>query len=574
MFELADMIQVIVITTAGSIIGALVPLALFKTISFNLGKGRYIGGFPLITGLLVLFILRPLYQSPETFMLLAVTTAFAFIGFCHDYWRISRTALFPYQLVLLIIGIVGGLKISFAHSIIDYLLAIFWPLIIIYSLKLSSIVFEMPLILCLGSGVTFLLYFPFQSNISPSLICYTINLLIVPAFLFLFWIVGKRGILGDSGIFSLGFLMAGMSISGKSSTLLALALIGPSMVLVYPTILICFLITSSYLANELYLKNPQNRQPNYSWTLKREKLVVFSGLFFLCLNFGALLAIVNAGWFGYSALFLLFGVSFYSFTQTYAKRSYTGIGIHGKKINILGVKIDSLTKIEVLEKIRTWISSENGFRHVVTADTLAIVRARREKSFNSVVSRADLILPDGAGLIWAADFLGTPLKERIPGVSLTSDLCVESEKNKWGVFFLGSRPGVGEKAAAVLKERFPSLQITGIHHGYFREGSKTESEAMDLIKQASPKILFVAMGVPRQEFFINQIRRLLSNTVAIGIGGSLDVISGNLPRAPSFMQRFGLEWLFRLLKEPSRFSRMKRIPEFVIEVIRSKWNTP
>jgi len=82
------------------------------------------------------------------------------------------------------------------------------------------------------------------------------------------------------------------------------------------------------------------------------------------------------------------------------------------------------------------------------------------------------------------------------------------------------------------------------------------------------------MGVPRQEFFINQIRRLLSNTVAIGIGGSLDVISGNLPRAPSFMQRFGLEWLFRLLKEPSRFSRMKRIPEFVIEVIRSKWNTP
>jgi N-acetylglucosaminyldiphosphoundecaprenol N-acetyl-beta-D-mannosaminyltransferase len=333
------------------------------------------------------------------------------------------------------------------------------------------------------------------------------------------------------------------------------------------------MIASSYFGNKLH-DSTEKSSVRFKWTLQREKLVVFSGQIFLCLNFLLILVALNAPNFGYAALFLLLIGSLWSFFKTFASKDYQFEKNSYDKISILGCDVDALKPTQVLNKIQNYLNTdkETHLFHIITADSLAFVRCNQEPDFLAILQSAEMVVPDGAGLIWAADFIGTPLPSRVPGVALVSQICEKAAKLDWKVFFVGGKPGVAQLASDKLRDSFPKLKIAGIEHGYFQKNSIDEESVIKKIIKSQPSIVFVALGVPRQEDFILKLRTSLKNCVAIGVGGSFDVIAGNIPRAPVWMQNFGIEWLFRLYKEPFRFWRILEIPRFVLQVLRYKMN--
>ncbi len=509
--------------------------------------------------------------SNESFFLVLVLSGFAVIGFIRDVSKTQVSILFPYQILLIIFGAYWGIIVPHAEKWVEVLLTVSWPLLIIYCLKLASIVFEMPFLLCLGSGVTFLLFFSDQAATPPEAAIFTICLVSVCVFYLAFLILGKRGFSGDSGLFALGYLLAAISMIGKSKSLLLFGLLVPSMVIFYPLVLFSLILMISYLGNELYQSEGKERKISFKWMLPRERLIVLSGTVFLGLNFLVLLFLQAAYWYGYLALVILFGASLASFIKAFAKREPVALPEIGSRIKLLGYPLEVIDTAMVLDKVAAFLESPKGLFHILTADSLAILRATRDKSFSRIFHRASLVLPDGAGLLWAADFLGTPLHSRIPGVGLVSDLCRIAANRGWAVFFIGGRPGIAEKAVEKLVEKFPGLKVSGVNHGFFHEGSRDEESILKNLKKLRPDIVLVALGVPRQENFIQRLRDFTDKAVAVGVGGSFDVISGSIPRAPEIMQRFALEWLFRLWKEPKRFGRIMQIPWFVLAVIKAKW---
>jgi N-acetylglucosaminyldiphosphoundecaprenol N-acetyl-beta-D-mannosaminyltransferase len=229
-----------------------------------------------------------------------------------------------------------------------------------------------------------------------------------------------------------------------------------------------------------------------------------------------------------------------------------------------GVRVDNVSLNYALGKVRGAIASGEGMR-IVTVDALATLRSRSDSGYASIVRSSDLVLPDGAGLIWALKFLGSPIQERLPGVEFVDHLCRQAAGEEWPVFFLGGRPEVGRRAAERLREKYPELIIAGCRDGFFR--NEESDRIAEEIRDSGARLLFVGLGVPRQEYWIASHRNLLGAVAAMGIGGSLDVLSGRLRRAPRIWQRLGLEWLYRVAQEPWRWKRVVRLPAFVLLVL-------
>ena len=190
--------------------------------------------------------------------------------------------------------------------------------------------------------------------------------------------------------------------------------------------------------------------------------------------------------------------------------------------------------------------------------------ARQDANFRYVVERADLAVPDGVGLLWAAKRRGTPLPERVTGSDGVPIIAERAAKEGWRVFLLGAGPGVAEKAAVVLKGRFPGLQIVGTYGG--SPDPAEEATITEIVNASGADLLFVAFGAPEQDKWIARNAPRLNVAMAMGVGGSLDFVAGVLPRAPGWMQRAGLEWLYRLYLQPWRIKRMTRLPRFVLAV--------
>lgn len=238
-------------------------------------------------------------------------------------------------------------------------------------------------------------------------------------------------------------------------------------------------------------------------------------------------------------------------------------------ITLLGVKVHRVDMAAALDAIRGFIAS--GKPHIiVTADASSIVRAQRDPVFRNLVNNADLITPDGSGVLKGAAMLGTPLIERVSGVEIAREMCRMSAEVGFSIYFLGAAPGVAEQAAANLKEQFPGLQIAGIHDGYFDQSQDAEIAAE--VKASGAQALLVAMGIPRQEKFIRDNMDKLGVCVAMGVGGTFDVFSGKVKRAPEWFQRHGLEWLYRLAKDPKKISKVSSLPRFVWLVLRERFS--
>ena len=225
------------------------------------------------------------------------------------------------------------------------------------------------------------------------------------------------------------------------------------------------------------------------------------------------------------------------------------------KVNICGIEIDSCSFDEVVNRITEYaLSSDAVPRYVITPNAHHILLLQDDAHFREIYSKAFLVVPDGVPLLWAAKFLGTPLSGRVNGTDLFEYLCKAAAENELGVFLMGGRPGAAEGAAKVLKTRYPNLNVVGTDcPPYGFEKDATELKRINTkLKEASPDLLFVGLGAPKQEKWMYANCEEIDVPISVGIGVSFEFVAGIVKRAPRWMQRTGLEWLFRLIAEPRR----------------------
>jgi N-acetylglucosaminyldiphosphoundecaprenol N-acetyl-beta-D-mannosaminyltransferase len=224
------------------------------------------------------------------------------------------------------------------------------------------------------------------------------------------------------------------------------------------------------------------------------------------------------------------------------------------KVNLFGIDVDNYSLAEVVDLVADHAADRRSPAYVVTPNANHIVKLRKDPTFQSVYRRAMLSVADGVPLLWVAKSQGTPLKGRVNGTDLYEQLCREAADRGLSVFFLGGRPGAADRAAEVLQERYPSLNVVGTYcPSYGFESDPEEVAAIDrAIRAAEPQILFVGLGAPKQEFWMADHCQALGVPVSLGIGVSFEFVAGMVNRAPLWMQRSGLEWLYRLLMEPNR----------------------
>ncbi|QST02732.1 WecB/TagA/CpsF family glycosyltransferase (plasmid) [Pontibacillus sp. ALD_SL1] len=236
-------------------------------------------------------------------------------------------------------------------------------------------------------------------------------------------------------------------------------------------------------------------------------------------------------------------------------------------VKLLGMKFTKKTTEECASMICEWMEENQKTKHIITANPEMVMRARREAEFKSIVAEADLVTPDGIGVVIASRIRKEPLRERVAGIDLIETLLTlrETRKMETRVYLLGAKEPVTEKAAAALKERYSYVRLVGSHHGFF--GANEERGIVEDIATASPHLLLVALGSPKQEAFISAYKKEWQPLVAIGCGGTLDVLAGEVKRAPLWVQRMGCEWLFRLGQNPSRWRRQLDLFRFLFLVV-------
>ena len=232
------------------------------------------------------------------------------------------------------------------------------------------------------------------------------------------------------------------------------------------------------------------------------------------------------------------------------------------KIDVMGVRFDNVTMTEALEKAKEMLQSE-GADYVVTPNSEIVYESMASKELEDLLNGASLVLPDGAGVVLGAKILGTPLKEKVAGVEFADGVLGLLAETGGSVYLLGSKPGVAELAAEKMLQKHPGLTVAGMADGYFKE----EAPVIEKINAAHADVLFVCLGAPKQEKFMALHREELNVKLMAGLGGSLDSFAGTVKRAPKWMIRLSLEWLYRLIKEPKRFTRMLRLPKFLWAVV-------
>lgn len=237
------------------------------------------------------------------------------------------------------------------------------------------------------------------------------------------------------------------------------------------------------------------------------------------------------------------------------------------KIDILGVNVDSVTMAQAVAQVQDYMDEKKNVL-IATANAEMIMRATHDEELRHILNEAALVVPDGAGTVWAAHHLGYEMPERVAGFDLAQELMRIAPGKKQRIFFFGSAPGVAEKAKAKAEELYPGIEIVGVRNGYF--SADDEPEIIAEIKAAKPDLLLAALGVPKQEKWLYQHRDELGVPVSIGVGGTLDVMAGVMKRAPLWMQKAKLEWLFRGALQPKRAGRLMALPKFVLKVHASK----
>ena len=232
------------------------------------------------------------------------------------------------------------------------------------------------------------------------------------------------------------------------------------------------------------------------------------------------------------------------------------------RIAVKDVGFDPVTLGEAGDRCRALLE-EPGGHYVVTPNPEIVWLARKMPELKAALNGADLVIPDGIGIIYAAKILGTPLKERVPGIELTEALLTYAAKEDLPIYLLGAKPGVAERAGEKLCEKHPGLRVVGCGNGYFRE----DAPVLARLRESGARLILVCLGFPRQELWMAAHRNEVEDALMLGVGGSMDVFAGDVKRAPEAWCKAGLEWLYRLISQPSRIKRMIKLPIFLMSVV-------
>jgi len=235
------------------------------------------------------------------------------------------------------------------------------------------------------------------------------------------------------------------------------------------------------------------------------------------------------------------------------------------RIDVLGVGFDSCTMEQAVAEALRLIASE-GSHYIVTPNPEIVELCRENQELLDTVNAADMVLPDGIGIMYGAKILGTPLRQRLPGADFAGFLMEAMAKNGITLYLLGAKPGVAEQAAVELRKKYPGLKIVGTGDGYFKEDAPVTAA----IRESGAQVVFVCLGAPKQELWMAEHGAETGAHLLIGLGGCLDVFSGNVKRAPVIFRKLGLEWFHRLVTNPSRAGRMMKLPRFMVHVIQEK----
>lgn len=234
------------------------------------------------------------------------------------------------------------------------------------------------------------------------------------------------------------------------------------------------------------------------------------------------------------------------------------------RVSVLGIPVHVVSPGKALEVLGRAVETGRKMR-IVTLNPEMVMRAQTDQRLAQAICRGHLCVPDGVGVVWAMRRKGVKGQARIGGVDLIEDLLNQhaEHKQELKLFLLGGRSGVAQEAGERMKRRWPSVEIVGSRHGYFT--AEEDEEVIEQVNSGAPDLLLVGMGLPRQELWLTEHWERLHVKLAVGIGGGLDLWAGRTKRAPRLVRSLGLEWLFRTLQEPQRFSRLKVLPKFVLE---------
>jgi len=235
------------------------------------------------------------------------------------------------------------------------------------------------------------------------------------------------------------------------------------------------------------------------------------------------------------------------------------------RIDVLGVGFDNLTMNEAVDRGMALLH-DAGTHYAVTPNPEIVEICREDPEIMEIVNHADLVLADGIGVIKGAAMLGTPLKARVPGIEFAAGLMGRMAEEGMSLYLLGAKPGFADKAAQKLSETYPGLKIAGTHDGYFQD----DGPVVTSIRESGADCVFVCLGAPKQEKWMVRNGPATGAKLLCGLGGSIDVFAGEVERAPKFWRDHGLEWLHRLLKNPSRAGRMMKLPLFLVHVQQEK----
>ncbi len=237
-----------------------------------------------------------------------------------------------------------------------------------------------------------------------------------------------------------------------------------------------------------------------------------------------------------------------------------------ERVEILGVKVDAVTMTQAVESVERLIAAKKNSL-IATANAEMLLRATHDEELKTILNAAELVVPDGAGTVWAAHHLGHDMPERVAGFDLVQELMKISPSRGYKFFLFGAAPDIADKAKLKAEELYPGIKIVGTRNGYFT--ADDEPAIIAQIKDAKPDVLLAALGVPKQEKWLYAHKDELGVPVSIGVGGTFDVMAGVVKRAPVWMHRAKLEWLYRAMLQPSRAGRLIALPKFVWKVINS-----
>ena len=235
-----------------------------------------------------------------------------------------------------------------------------------------------------------------------------------------------------------------------------------------------------------------------------------------------------------------------------------------KLVNIAGINIDNITMEQAVERVYDFIKSDSN-HSIYTPNAEIMMDGIANKELKEILNTADMLVADGAGVVLASKILGKSVAEKVSGFDLAKNLLIASSKRPIKFFLFGGKPGIPERANANVICDYPGAEIVGTRNGYFSQ--EDESEIINQINNSGADVLFVCLGAPKQEQWIHQHKDQLKVKVCMGLGGTIDILAENVKLAPDFFRNHGLEWLYRLYKEPWRFKRMLRLPKFILYIL-------